>query len=58
MTGGTDYRGQNNGDARGAALEPAVAGLLYDCWNHDPERRPTFAQIVARLDAMLEHTTE
>ncbi|XP_067650427.1 mitogen-activated protein kinase kinase kinase zak-1-like [Haliotis asinina] len=31
--------------------------LMKDCWELDPKKRPTFKQILARLDAMLQDET-
>ena len=31
---------------------PLYVSLMRDCWNTNPERRPTFAAIVARLGDM------
>jgi serine/threonine protein kinase len=32
--------------------------LVYDCMNHDPEKRPSIDEIIKRLKAMLEQHTE
>lgn len=31
---------------------PAAADLIRDCWSADPEDRPTFSEIIDRLEAM------
>jgi serine/threonine protein kinase len=31
---------------------PAFAALIRACWDKDPAKRPTFAQILLALDAM------
>jgi len=28
---------------------PEVISLIEDCWNHDPDKRPTFRQIIELL---------
>ncbi|MFV2196673.1 protein kinase domain-containing protein [Nocardiopsis sp. LOL_012] len=32
-------------------VDPRVRDLIADCWNHDPGRRPTPDQVLARFDA-------
>ena len=35
---------------------PLAAGALYellqDCWQHEPQKRPAFTEVVARLGAL------
>jgi len=33
--------------------QPAYVQLMNDCWQHDPEKRPRFAEIITRLRALL-----
>ena len=30
---------------------------MQNCWQHSPDDRPTFAEVVARLDKLLEDRT-
>ncbi len=30
----------------------ALVQLAQDCWQHSPDARPTFEQVVARLEAL------
>jgi len=31
---------------------PAIASLIQDCWNPDPMKRPSFSEILVRLERM------
>ncbi|EGG16648.1 putative transmembrane protein [Cavenderia fasciculata] len=33
---------------------PPIVELINECWLHDPSKRPTFAAIIPRLEAILE----
>lgn len=33
---------------------PAVRQLVVDCWQHDPLKRPTAAEVVSRLEALMQ----
>ena len=30
---------------------------MFDCWMHSPDDRPTFTELVARIDRLLEERT-
>jgi len=34
-------------------LDPVLGGILLECWEHDRERRPAFANIVNRLERRM-----
>ncbi len=34
--------------------DPAWASLMQDCWQGNPRLRPTFTEVIARLEAMLQ----
>jgi len=51
------YRVSNEGmrpplPAEGACVRAGFLQLMVDCWNQDPDQRPTFKGILARLDAI------
>ncbi|MET9713683.1 protein kinase [Nocardiopsis alba] len=37
-------------------IDPTIRALIQDCWNHDPDRRPTPNRILARFEANDLHT--
>jgi len=39
-----------------ADCPPAYAQLMRDCWESDPQKRPSFADILTRLEGMIELT--
>jgi len=39
-----------------AGVNPVFAQLIRDCWEEDPEKRPTFTEILLRLDMCGEHS--
>lgn len=37
--------------------DPAWAALMQDCWHASPRQRPSFTDIIMRLDGMLQRWT-
>ncbi|MFY7068624.1 WD40 repeat domain-containing serine/threonine protein kinase [Nocardiopsis changdeensis] len=39
-------------------IDPSTRALIADCWNHDPDRRPTPEAILARFGALAPRATD
>lgn len=35
-----------------AFVDDGLSSLMLQCWHHDPQKRPTFAQVVPVLEGM------
>ena len=38
-----------------ASVHPGLSKLIQQCWDENPDLRPTFAEIIVELEDILQH---